>query len=391
MIKKLGFSIAAIALVVSASVPTASAKSANSVSIYLGAPLVQGSFAAGTSGTTTEDFNSFSAGACPTTWAVGTISGACNISSVLTWGGSSVGANSNTPSIGGAGSNYATTVNNVDSFTLTLSAPSKYVGLYWTAGSPSNKLSFFDGNKKIIELTTASIMELLGTAPTDAANWLSIKNDPAAVVASGTPGTTYPRAFYFGNPRAYTANPPTAMSTVSGTDPWTYLHLFASGTVEFDSIQFSGGGFEFDNLAVSTSAKTPPASLAPAGFINADHTITFDANGGEGSMDPVTANVSGNLPTNTLTNANEECTFDGWNTKADGSGVGYADGAAFSFETNETMYAQWDCPEVEVPVEEENNELAETGSDNSSPLLATFVLLALGSTLLLISRRTRRS
>ena len=391
MIKKLGFSLAALALVAAASVPTASAKSPDAVSIYLDAPLVQGSFAAGTSGTTTEDFNSFSAGACPTTWAVGTITGVCNISSVLTWGGSSVGANSTTPSIGGAGSNYATTANNTDSFTLTLSAPSKYVGLYWTAGSPSNTISFFDGNKKIIELTTNSIMELLGTAPVDANDWLTIANDPAAVIDSGIPATKYKRAYYFGNPRAYTANPPTQMSSVSGVDPWTYLHLFASGTVEFDSVQFSGGGFEFDNLAVSTSAKTPPASLAPAGFINAEHTATFDANGGEGTMEPITANVSGNLPANTLTNANEECTFDGWNTEADGSGTAYADGAAFSFETNETMYAQWDCPEEEVVVGEEEKELAQTGSANSSPLFATFALLALGSALLLLSRRTRRS
>ena len=388
MIKKLSFSIAALALVAAVSVPTASAKSADAVSIYLGAPLVQGSFAAGTSGTTTEDFNNFSAGACPTTWAVGTISGVCNISSVLTWGGSSVGADSDTPSIGGAGSNYATTANNTDSFTVTLSAPSKYVGLYWTAGSPSNTISFFDGNKKIIELTTASIMELLGTAPTDAADWLSIKNDPNAVIASGTPDTTYQRAFYFGNPRAYTANPPTAMSSVSGVDPWTYLHMFASGTVEFDSIQFSGGGFEFDNLAVSTSAKTPPASLAPAGFINAEHTATFDANGGEGTMEPITANVSGNLPANTMTNANEECTFDGWNTMADGSGTAYADGAAFSFETNETLFAQWGCPEEEVTVDEE---LAATGSSNSLPLMAMVVLMALGAVLLLVGRRRSRS
>ena len=391
MIKKLGFSLAALALVVSASVPAANAKSENAVSIYLDAPLVQGSFAAGTSGTTTEDFNSFAPGACPATWAVGTITGVCNISSVLTWGGSSVGANSTTPSVGGAGSNYATTANNTDSFTLTLSAPSKYVGLYWTAGSPSNTISFFDGNKKIIELTTNSIMELLGTAPTGAGDWLNIANDPAAVIASGTAGTNYKRAYYFGNPRGYTANPPTAISTISGVDPWTYLHLFASGTVEFDSVQFSGGGFEFDNLAVSTSAKTPPASLAPAGFINAEHTINFDANGGEGTMEPITANVSGNLPANTLTNANEECTFDGWNTEADGSGTAYADGAAFSFESNETMFAQWDCPEEEVVVEEEERELAQTGSANSSPLFATFALLALGSALLLLSRRTRRS
>ncbi len=389
--QKLGFSLASIALLVAASVPAAEAKSPDAVSIYLDAPLVQGSFASGP-GTASEDFNSFSAGACPTTWAVGTISGVCNISSVLTWGGSSVGATSTSPSVGGARSNYATTANNTDSFTLTLAAPSKYVGLYWTAGSPSNKISFFDGNKKIIELTTASIMELLGTAPVNAADWLSIANDPAAVIASGEVATKYKRAYYFGNPRAYSSNPPTQISSVSGVDPWTYLHLFASGTVEFDSIQFSGGGFEFDNLVVSTSAKTPPTSLAPAGFINAEHTITFDANGGEGTMEPITANAEGNLPVNTLTNANAECAFDGWNTKADGSGTAYADEAAFSYETNETMFAQWACPEEEVPVVDEvDQELAQTGSDNSPALLATFVLLALGSILLLISRRSRRS
>jgi LPXTG-motif cell wall-anchored protein len=55
------------------------------------------------------------------------------------------------------------------------------------------------------------------------------------------------------------------------------------------------------------------------------------------------------------------------------------------------MYAQWDCPEEEVAVEEEEKELAQTGSTNSSPLFATFALLALGSALLLLSRRTRRS
>lgn len=387
--KKLGFSLAAFALVACVAVPTASAKSPDAVSIYLDAPLVQGSFAAGTTGAKAEDFNSFTSGACPTTWAVGTITGVCNISSVLTWGGSSQAINSTSPAIGGPGSNYATTANNTDAFTLTLSAPSKYVGLYWTAGSPSNKISFFDGNKKIIELTTDSIMSMLGTPPANAGDWTAINNDSTALLNAGTAGITYKRSQYFGNPRGYSALPPTSISTISGVDPWVYLHLFASGTVEFDSIQFSGGGFEFDNLVVSTAAKTPPASLVPAGFINAEHTVNFDANGGEGTMDPITANAEGALPLNTLTNADVECTFDGWNTKADGSGTAYADEANFSYETNETLYAQWKCPEKEIPVDD--GELASTGSDSSLPLFATFVLLSLGSLLLLVSRRIRRS
>jgi LPXTG-motif cell wall-anchored protein len=73
---------------------------------------------------------------------------------------------------------------------------------------------------------------------------------------------------------------------------------------------------------------------------------------------------------------------------ADGSGTAYADGAAFSFETNETLFAQWGCPEEEVTVDEE---LAATGSSNSLPLMAMVVLMALGAVLLLVGRRRSRS
>jgi LPXTG-motif cell wall-anchored protein len=66
--------------------------------------------------------------------------------------------------------------------------------------------------------------------------------------------------------------------------------------------------------------------------------------------------------------------------------VAYEDAATFSYETNETLYAQWDCPEV--PVDEE---LAATGSDNSLPLTAMVVLMALGALLLIVGRRRSRN
>ena len=73
----------------------------------------------------------------------------------------------------------------------------------------------------------------------------------------------------------------------------------------------------------------------------ADITVGFDANGGEGTMTAWTGkpNTSTDLPKNTFTR--ENYTFTGWNTKADGSGKGYADGANVSFDADTTLYAQW--------------------------------------------------
>ena len=68
-------------------------------------------------------------------------------------------------------------------------------------------------------------------------------------------------------------------------------------------------------------------------------TVTFDANGGSGSMSNQTASSSTALTTNTLTRAG--FTFAGWNTAADGSGTAYADGASFAFSVDDTLYAQW--------------------------------------------------
>ena len=70
-------------------------------------------------------------------------------------------------------------------------------------------------------------------------------------------------------------------------------------------------------------------------------TVTFEANGGEGTMTTWTGkpNTSFDLPKNTFTR--ENYTFTGWNTKADGTGKKYADGAIVSFDADTTLYAQW--------------------------------------------------
>ncbi len=70
-----------------------------------------------------------------------------------------------------------------------------------------------------------------------------------------------------------------------------------------------------------------------------NHTVIFNSNGGSGSMSPQVAPVPTALALNTFTRAG--FAFSGWNTAANGLGTPYADGAAYSFAADITLYAQW--------------------------------------------------
>ncbi len=69
--------------------------------------------------------------------------------------------------------------------------------------------------------------------------------------------------------------------------------------------------------------------------------VTFDKNGGEGTMaaQPIYKGVATVLTANTFTR--EGHTFAGWNTAADGKGTAYADGATVTFSADTILYAQW--------------------------------------------------
>ena len=72
------------------------------------------------------------------------------------------------------------------------------------------------------------------------------------------------------------------------------------------------------------------------------YTITFNANGGEGSMEPQRFEVGVDTPLNTNAFTREDYKFIGWNTAADGSGATYADkGAIRELTSDMTLYAQW--------------------------------------------------
>ncbi|MFN8263555.1 MAG: InlB B-repeat-containing protein [Chitinophagales bacterium] len=73
--------------------------------------------------------------------------------------------------------------------------------------------------------------------------------------------------------------------------------------------------------------------------LTAAKTVTFNSNGGSGSMSNQSACPATNLTTNSYTHS--VYTFSGWNTVADGSGTSYLDGASYPFTTDVTLYAQW--------------------------------------------------
>jgi uncharacterized repeat protein (TIGR02543 family) len=74
--------------------------------------------------------------------------------------------------------------------------------------------------------------------------------------------------------------------------------------------------------------------------------VTFNANGGKGVIGPQSSPAPAALTSNGFTRTG--FVFKGWNTAANGSGTGYANGATYSFTASTTLYAQ--CSAVKIPV-----------------------------------------
>jgi hypothetical protein len=89
--------------------------------------------------------------------------------------------------------------------------------------------------------------------------------------------------------------------------------------------------------------------ILSAGTTSAN-SVTFMENGGSGYMASQIGSSTTSLSTNTFTRSGY--TFTGWNTKADGTGTPYANGASFNFATSSAMlFAQWGVvpPSLSIP------------------------------------------
>ncbi len=195
-------------------------------SYYVDAPPVQGSYVAGT----TENFNA----GCSTTWpGIGTTDVACDGLGASTFGGAST--ESSAPTTGGTGTPFASVWADT-SMTLSLTTPSTYFGIWWSAGDGPNTLQFYSGDTLVSTFTFYSLVDAL-SHPT----------------LNGVSGATYATSDYFGNP----------VDRTNTGEPYAYLHVFAPAGETFDKVVFSetGGGFEFDNVTVASTTQHATDSL----------------------------------------------------------------------------------------------------------------------------------
>ena len=108
------------------------------------------------------------------------------------------------------------------------------------------------------------------------------------------------------------------------------------------SVKSSNGSWTGASVVASATVTIP--ALAPA-------TITFDANGGSGSVDAISTyvGVANTIPSNSLTRTGY--TFNGWNTASDGSGTAYATGSTITPTGDVTLYAQWQTTYVKPEIQ----------------------------------------
>jgi hypothetical protein len=224
-------------------------------SVYLDAPMVQGSYAMRHGGQM-QDFNNLSGVISSGTITIGTVSsGAFRIGTSSSYGASvtteTATITANPPSY--PGSNYAT----VDSGTvLTFSTAVKYVGFHWQAGNDGNVVTFRSGTTDLASLSSTNVRQAIGRRVNNQGEPFLNAGDYTSTYQesiTSTDGTVYLKKRYFGNPKFYTSlNQQTAPTTGYDREPYAYIHAFASEGESFSSIRFSGGGFELDNLVIST-------------------------------------------------------------------------------------------------------------------------------------------
>ncbi len=136
----------------------------------------------------------------------------------------------------------------------------------------------------------------------------------------------------------------------------THYYINTSGytTVIFNN-GGSGSGNQTGNIAISGGEGKRAVGAAATAFEAFTYNVTYDANGGTGTVPTDATNYASGasvaVPDNTGNLTKSGYYFAGWNTKADGSGDTYVLGQTFSITSCTTLYAKWNavsCPDGSV-------------------------------------------
>jgi uncharacterized repeat protein (TIGR02543 family) len=309
----------------------AHAAAGDGITAYVSPPFVQGP--PSSYSTTIENFETWTNCNTPLpVSAVGTFTGTCTATNgtAYVWGGATT--STDTPVAGGTPSAFLVAPVGSD-LTLTFTTPMKYFGFWWSAGSAGNTVKIYtsaSGASPAATFTTTTLNSLLGSGMPNPY--------PGSAIVAAINGTGYSKGYYFGRPSNHTSITPTSFSG-QNNQSHAYLNIFASGSIAFTKIEFTGTGFEFDNVAISSTTQTPTQNLV---FIESvlGKTVTFMANGGDGAMAAQTESSAANLTANSFTRSGH--TFTGWHTTISGTGgTSFANQDSYNFVADHTLYAQW--------------------------------------------------
>ncbi len=247
-------------------------------SLYLDAPFVQGSYAVNHGGVT-ETFNSIGTGSFTVNSGTSLTFGTANTvgttsNTFLTFGGDVYGASSTSDSatIGGTATRHGA-VSSGTNFTISFTTPVKYIGFHWNAGDAGNQVTFYRNNNEVATMTTADVQNTVGTNPS-----ATYASNSDSITANS--GSSYFKKYYWGPPSRHSSMQPTTCPF--SCEPFAYVHAFASNGQSFDSIKFAasgGGGFEFDNLTVSTQDVPIRDSLVFVSEVSSSCTVASNNDG----------------------------------------------------------------------------------------------------------------
>ena len=203
--------------------------------------------------------------------------------------------------------------------------------------------------------TLSSYFSSVPSSPYGQTRTFVVKSNPVAVTNSRIAiftsnigsGATNGRQFYFtiaAAPTSYTAT----FNANGGSGVMNAQTASASTALTANAFTRSGYSFAGWNTAANGSG-TAYSNGATYSFganvtlfaqwVVLPKTITFDSNGGSGSMSAQTASVATAITANTFTRSG--FSFTGWNTAVNGSGSDFSDGATYNFSSDVTLYAQW--------------------------------------------------
>lgn len=141
---------------------------------------------------------------------------------------------------------------------------------------------------------------------------------------------------------------------LSSTKPTRDGYTFVNWNTNKDGTgtSYNSGGIYSTNAAVTLYAQWK-ANSSGGGTTTKKYTVKFDGNGGIGSMNSITCTVDSNCTLSANGFNKSGSTFKNWNTKKDGTGISYIDGATVKDLTTTggatvTLYAKWKQIDVEV-------------------------------------------